>query len=586
MSKIAATGFDHWDATFIKTTVTLAAGLDVGAWEYVDRQEEADVVLVNAATARGAAVLAHAMSVSNGERPRVIPCSADPVTDDAQTLALRRPLTYPSLVNLLITLQKDLGAAGTPISTALTNDTAPVNGAGDLSAAMPVPDAVVKETVGLAGLSVGDESAADSPFDVQNDTSASPDDAGRPQVAYTEAASVQPEGSEVALPTQPEQADSKPDDQSLSDVEFEGDGSVSTDADTPARVADENAFLGPTTPDDQELPDAAFEGEGISSKDVAMPAKVTDEGATPEPPTRDDEDAISLEEFGSLEKVPELSRKTSGVISGWLREAAAAESRSDLVTEPQPPTRTDGGDGDKVPEAGIGESDPIATGTERGQEKLTEQDRSRRQLDEALRFLGIVREVVAMGKVTEITHTRYAPVWIYPGERLYSTPNDNPLHVEMFRAPSSEFNVRPIATEQLREFKPDWPTAPLWKLLYLSALYGSEGRLKDSAKYSDRLHLIVEPDFNLVPSIPEHRAIARYMSAVTADAVTIAAETGSSVATVIDFSNACDEVLLLERELSPTDGAASTYGTQGQASDTAKQPGRWRRLRSLWSRSD
>ncbi len=239
-------------------------------------------------------------------------------------------------------------------------------------------------------------------------------------------------------------------------------------------------------------------------------------------------------------------------------------------------------------------SQPEGGGKERG-----DKDRPARKFFEVARMLGLIKRAMGQGQVTAIMHRRYPTVWIYPDQGVYATPSHRALVPAMFRTLASEFTLRPMGSSRAREPLPSWEKGRLGRLLYLAALYGSEGRLREGCHFGDKLRLVAKPDFTTVPGVTEHRAIARFMLKRSADISTIAAETGVPAETVIDFCNACDEVLLIERESEiPQPGGvqravdphnAELYLTDdpwriGSAS-TARSPGLLRRFQALFHRS-
>jgi hypothetical protein len=65
------------------------------------------------------------------------------------------------------------------------------------------------------------------------------------------------------------------------------------------------------------------------------------------------------------------------------------------------------------------------------------------------------------------------------------------------------------------------------------------------------------PDFRVVPYEREHGKIVDFMLDQVADLETIARQTGVPIETVIEFTNACDELLLIDRyfnDLATEDG--------------------------------
>jgi hypothetical protein len=234
-----------------------------------------------------------------------------------------------------------------------------------------------------------------------------------------------------------------------------------------------------------------------------------------------------------------------------------------------------------------------------GEKELGDKDRPARKFFEVARMLGLIKRAMDQGQVTAIMHRRYPTVWIYPDQGVYATPSHGALVPAMFRTLASEFTLRPMGSSRAREPLPSWEKGRLGRLLYLAALYGSEGRLREGCHFGDKLRLLAKPDFTTVPGVTEYRAIARFMLKRSADISTIAAGTGVSAETVIDFCNACDEVLLIERESAlPQPGgvqrAADRHNAELYLTDdpwriasasTARSPGLLRRFQALFHRS-
>lgn len=558
MLKITATGLNEWDATFIRTAVVLANGLDVGAWEYVDRREEADFVLVNASDSREAAALQSSLSASDPQHPKLVPYSDDPAVADGQNPSLRRPVTYPALVRLLLGLQGERGAKEAEAPKSGDASTSPAE------MALAGTDAELEPKAPNAE----DSSGASLKPEPLNPSLIDTDDLARQQEAYS-TKSVPDENLHQAPTSSAEEVSMVP----QPNARWPLYGAISLEDDAACKTAPD-VDSGAAAAISEWLGEAATPENNSEAPGDSEPPRL--EGARPiqePPPAESPNDTDGFLQASALGRSPDAMEK---------REAPDATRTP--AESPNPASRAE--IDAAVPAGYAGESTanfPLTTtATEFPPDKqkraeLLTRDPINLELPENARFLAILRDTIARGQATEITHERFPRVGIYPVKRVYTVPQDEPLDAEMFRALASEFDVHALPTEQPEKAAPTGHTEPLWKLLYLAALYGSAGCLKESASYGDRLHLVAAPDFRLVPDIPDHQSIARYMLAETTDIVTIAAETGTSVPTVIDFTNACDEVLLIDREPSATDPPSA--GTGGQ------RPSLWHRIRSLWRQS-
>ena len=212
----------------------------------------------------------------------------------------------------------------------------------------------------------------------------------------------------------------------------------------------------------------------------------------------------------------------------------------------------------------------------------------------ATRFLGLLKDIIETGLATEITHHQFPAVRIYPDQQTYATPQDNKLSAQVFKTLVVEFSSHELSKQNEREIPVNWQVKPLWKLLFLAALHGSEGRLMENARIADKLQLISEPDYNIVPRAPEYEAIVNAMPADEPVCLkTIADESGVTVETVIDFCNACEEVQFIKR-ISSAEPSASTTAKpshpglyrspvdEPEESDDMQDPGLATRIKSIF----
>ena len=179
--------------------------------------------------------------------------------------------------------------------------------------------------------------------------------------------------------------------------------------------------------------------------------------------------------------------------------------------------------------------------------KLDERFRPARRFVEGTRFLGLVYDVLRRGRTTEITHPEYPSVTFFPGEGAYTSLGDPIMLPAMFRASALEFFRREIGDVIASVMLTIDQRRPLFQLVYCAALFGSEGRLFPHADPDELLFLVEEPEFASIPYTTEHRNIARQMLDGPATLTRIAEMTGTGIATVVDFCNACEATGLIRR---------------------------------------
>jgi hypothetical protein len=166
---------------------------------------------------------------------------------------------------------------------------------------------------------------------------------------------------------------------------------------------------------------------------------------------------------------------------------------------------------------------------------------------EERRLLGLVRKLFLKGQPVEIKHYIYPPIRIYPEQELFAYEAVQEIAPNIFTTQVSGFSSQEL--DAGKQTPPDnWNIKPLWLLFYLASLYGSEGRLKAGDNLQDKLTLTAKPNFELVPSDPEYKAVANYLATrELQDVQTVADVTGVEIGTVIDFCNACEEINILSR---------------------------------------
>ncbi len=222
-------------------------------------------------------------------------------------------------------------------------------------------------------------------------------------------------------------------------------------------------------------------------------------------------------------------------------EAELSEAAEILSTEPAASDEPDAPESTSESEAAL--QSPLP----RIDESLAGKARPARRFVEGTRFIGLLKRIFDIARPAEISHAEFPRVMVFPDDHAYSTPAESLAIPAMFRSSVLEFQVRPIGEDAVREALASDRCLPLGWLVYGASLFGSEGRLLLGADPDDELKLADWPDFDAVPHLPEHRAIARFMLVHSATLADIAAATGVSMYKVIDFCNACEAAGLVQR---------------------------------------
>ena len=216
------------------------------------------------------------------------------------------------------------------------------------------------------------------------------------------------------------------------------------------------------------------------------------------------------------------------------------ELRAPVVEADEPP----------VAVAGTNERDKVAVNTDADDaaiSALAGKSRPARRFIEGTRFLGMLQEAVRSGRTTELTHPEYPAVTVFPGQDVYTSLGDPVTTPAMFRASSLEYFKRDISDAIAAVMLSIDQRRPLFQLVYCAALYGSEGRMLRHANPDDKLFLVEEPDFGLVPYTAEHRKLANQMMDGPASLAQLVTVSGADIGTVIDFCNACEATGLIRR---------------------------------------
>ncbi len=223
----------------------------------------------------------------------------------------------------------------------------------------------------------------------------------------------------------------------------------------------------------------------------------------------------------------------------------AAEAPEPVADEPIEPEAKPEPTVVKKPDTAISKS--LLDSHGRAAESLSDKARPARRFVEATRLLGILGRIVRWGIPAEVMHSDYPRLLIVPKRSAFITSGKPLMLPRMFRESATSFAIRDVPEDMAEAAVTSGEHQPLSRLIYCAALFGSEGRLTLYSNPQDRLTLIGTPDFDVVPHLPEHRTIARFLIANAADLADIAEATGVSISVVIDFCNACEAAGLIRR---------------------------------------
>ena len=150
---------------------------------------------------------------------------------------------------------------------------------------------------------------------------------------------------------------------------------------------------------------------------------------------------------------------------------------------------------------------------------------------------------------------------MFPKQDVYTSLGDSITMPSMFRASSLEFFKRDISDAIAAVMLSIDQRRPLCQLVYCAELYGSEGRMLRHANPDDKLFLLEQPDFDLIPYTAEHRSLASQMMDGPVSLSELVTMSGADISTVIDFCNACEASGLIRRGR-PEAGSDGEPGSQ------------------------
>jgi len=546
---ITALALEKGESVFVQTSVELASGIELGDWRWADDPGTADVLLINMDSEKGTA----AMEQWRDTGPLVVGCSASGSDAEEMEYLLPRPLSYPVLMAFLRELEAVLRRGQSAVGLA---EKAP---AGTEEQAATEPEEVIEaepaaaaETEALAEAEEAEALEDISRLEATRDT----EEKEQSMVGEEERAETAPE--EMPEPESTAEPDTGP----VAETE---------DAEALEDLEDIAWLEEASTESSEEATEAETDGDEIEPSMEEVDEDQSVRYFEEEIPTLYE---IAEEDFRTREVVEETDRLLRALQQGEL----GASIHDDEV--------------EAKDEESVSGSEDATEMQEAFKSSLVMHDRPARRFYEATRLLGVIKTIIEEGEVVEITHQRFPPLRIYPEARLYASPLDDALVPQMFRTLASEFELRPLSKAEQRTPPEKWESRPLWKLLYVAAIFGSEGRLRENASPDDRLRMIAEPDFNVVPHTEEHQLVADYMREHEADLKTISEETGVDIGMVVDFANACEEVLLVEkRPLEPVqegnEKRSQTAATAEAAQSEAGKPrgGLMKKIKSMLGRS-
>jgi hypothetical protein len=178
-----------------------------------------------------------------------------------------------------------------------------------------------------------------------------------------------------------------------------------------------------------------------------------------------------------------------------------------------------------------------------------------------LRLLGLIQEIISNGGSYRISLPGFQDVLIWPHAALFQCEADITVMPEIFRRPWSEFNLAVVKKQPPLEFIDT--SHPLILLRYLAALHGSEGRLMLGVNAQAKLRLKALPDIDLLGCTPEQQRLAMHLHDYPASLGELATATETVISDVIDFTNACREIGLIEEVHQPPETTSSNNPRRG-----------------------
>jgi hypothetical protein len=168
-------------------------------------------------------------------------------------------------------------------------------------------------------------------------------------------------------------------------------------------------------------------------------------------------------------------------------------------------------------------------------------------------LLGILQEAMRSGQGLSLTAPRQPQILICPeAQSFYSVVGVEALS-DFCTLPAQAIQASPLARAEIERLSQERKMSrqALDELLWLAALYGSQGRLLQGCAADAVVHLKHWPQVSHLPHYRAYLRIAAFMNQNATELAHIAAATGMPLAMVYDFHNACEILGLLERGVEP-----------------------------------
>ncbi len=159
----------------------------------------------------------------------------------------------------------------------------------------------------------------------------------------------------------------------------------------------------------------------------------------------------------------------------------------------------------------------------------------------------LINRIIEQKKSVEITHPDFPTIDICSEKDWFIFSEDLSKYADMFSVDVGEFSFEDKGDEIRKQaFSSSFPKS-LWELVYTATMFGTEGKLLEPLQATDRLNLIKKPEFEYVSHTKEHIVLADYMTLYTDTVHEIAVNTGVELKDVINFSNMCQAIHMVER---------------------------------------
>ncbi len=548
---LAQIGLDHAEQSLCATVLALAGGIEIARWRQIENSDQADLIITNGE--RRATLEALLETRGNNTRPLIAALSRNPIPTDQHVLHIKRPLTYTAVVTLLQEAENALGGTAhsfdewsnhflhpeaVAATTSVTDETPPFSPDSGLDThAAAIEEAPAEEEP------AEEEPAEEEPAE---------EEPAEEEPAEEEPAEEEPAEEEPAEeePAEEEPAEEEPAEEvAAEDVPINDDPAIKSQYNEQPLDASRTPTLEVAIDDIEILesllakPDTAVElTEVVLADSSALPC-VSDKSASALPETRnsdDDNKAAAPEDAATASSEPRLAQVIPlPVATNHTQPVTSAEILDDA---PEPRT-------------------PTGKTTNQPQTAPGDLFRPARRFVPKLRLLGLIQEIIINGGSYRISGPGFPDILIWPRAGLYQCDSDIVTLAEIFRRPWSEFSVDVAKKQPSPQFINT--AQPLIRLRYFAALHGSEGRLMLGVNAQATLKLNTLPDADLLDCTPEQQRLALHLHDYPATLGELATATQTAIATVIDFTNACREIGLLEEIQTPSESAAKPNQRRG-----------------------